>query len=191
MSDRNIKIPALLTLLALSGCATLPSGPSVMVLPSEGKAFDVFQSEDAVCREWARRQVGVSPQQISNENATTGAAVGTMIGAGIGALLGAASGHAGAGAAIGAGGGLLAGTATGADAGRVYGREAQRRYDTSYLQCMYAKGNLVPAGRYTSNYPQSRGTLAATPPPPPPPGRLPAPSDFEGMPPVPPDYQGP
>lgn len=164
-------IPAFLMLLALSGCATLPTGPSVMVLPTPGKPFEVFQAEDAACRRWAEQRLGLSPQESYDQNAATGAAVGTVVGAGIGALLGAASGNAGAGAAIGAGGGLLAGTATGADAGQVYGQQAQRRYDNTYLQCMYASGNQIP-GTVRRNYRQRNP--ASTPPP-----------GFDG---VPPDY---
>jgi outer membrane lipoprotein SlyB len=85
--------------------------------------------------------------------------------------LGAASGHAGTGAAIGAGTGLLFGTASGASAGEVYGYEAQRRYDNTYVQCMYAKGNQVPGVRSVRS-----STRRGAPPPP------------ADMYPVPPDY---
>jgi hypothetical protein len=163
-------------LAGLTGCATMPSGPSVMVLPTPGKPFEVFQAEDARCRHWAERQLGMSPQENYNQNAVSGAAVGTVLGAGVGAMLGAASGHAGAGAAIGAGSGLLMGSAVGSDAGQVYGDQAQRRYDNTYLQCMYAAGNQIP-GTTRKNY---RSRRAAPPPPPPgydsvPPDYVPAP----------------
>ena len=180
MPEPRRKIPALLMLLALTGCATLPTGPSVMVLPAPGKPFEVFQSEDVTCRRWAQQQIGQSPQDNYNQNAVSGAAVGTVVGAGIGALLGAASGNPGAGAAIGAGSGLLVGTASGADAGQVYGREAQRRYDNSYLQCMYASGNQIP-GTVRRSY--RRRSIPAPPPTPP---------DYYATPPdVPPDYAPP
>jgi hypothetical protein len=179
MRDLSQRIPAALMLLALTGCATLPSGPSVMVLPAPGKPFEVFQSEDAACRRWAEQRIGMTPQQNYDTNTVSGAAIGTVVGAGIGALLGAASGHPGAGAAIGAGGGLLAGTATGADNGRVYGYQAQRRYDNSYLQCMYASGNQIP-GAVNRNYRQQ-----SVPAPPPS-----APPDYNEAPqPGPSDYQ--
>jgi hypothetical protein len=135
-----------LAVLALSGCATFPEGPSVRVLPGQGKSFEQFQEDDAACRQWAGQSIGVSPQETVNRDAATGAIVGTAVGAGVGALLGAATGHAGAGAAIGAGSGLLVGTASGANAGNISGYEAQRRYDNTYVQCMYAKGNEVPGG---------------------------------------------
>jgi hypothetical protein len=128
-----LKLFSMLVLLALAGCATLPTGPSVRVLPAPGKSFDQFQIEDAICRQWAERQVGMSPQDTANQNTATGAAVGTVLGAGVGAALGAASGNAGAGAAIGAGSGLLMGTASGASSGQVYG-----------MECMYSKGNQIP-----------------------------------------------
>jgi len=179
LMQRTLKIPAFFMLLALSGCATLPTGPSVMVLPAPGKPFQQFQSEDAACRRWAEQQVGMNAQENYNQNAVSGAAAGTVLGAGVGALLGAASGHAGAGAAIGAGSGLLLGTASGSDAGQLYGAQAQRRYDNSYLQCMYASGNQIP-GTVRRDYRLRRATA---PPPPPPPG-----SDAGSDSGIPPDY---
>ena len=131
-------------MVVTAGCVTMPTGPSVRVLPEPGKPFDLFMSEDAQCRQWAARQIGMSPQETHDRNTAGGAAIGTIAGAGIGALLGSASGHAGAGAAIGAGSGLLLGSAIGSDSGRVYGEQAQRRYDTAYVQCMYSHGNQVP-----------------------------------------------
>lgn len=153
------KAVSLLLVLVVSGCAVLPRGPSVMVLPTPGKPFELFQSEDMTCRQWAARQIGMSPQEISDSNMLSGAAIGTLVGAGLGAALGAAGGNPGAGAAIGAGGGLLVGTASGADASRVYGYEAQRRYDITYMQCMYANGNQIPGMSESRRY--------RTPPPPP------------------------
>ena len=162
----KLKIGPVLLLASLTGCATLPTGPSVNVLPAQGKPFEVFRGEDATCRQWAEQQLGKPVQETYQQNVATGAVAGTAIGAGLGAALGSASGHAGAGAAIGAASGLLFGTAAGSSAGQGYGREAQRRYDNSYLQCMYSYGNQLP--------PQRR--VAAAAPPvvvaPPPPARI-------------------
>ena len=144
-------------LLVMSGCVTVPTGPSVTVLPAPGKPFDVFRGEDATCRQWAQQQLGTSPQQAYESNVATGAVAGTAIGAGVGTAVGAASGHAGAGAAIGAAEGLLVGTAAGSNAGQASGREAQRRYDNAYVQCMYSYGNQVPG---------YRTSVAAAPPEP-------------------------
>lgn len=154
----------LLVILMVSGCATVPTGPTVSVMPGNGKSFEQFQADDAICRQWAAQQIGQSTQQTMNQNTAEGAAVGTVIGAGLGAAIGAASGHAGTGAAIGAGSGLLVGTASGANAGRAYGWEAQRQYDIAYTQCMYAKGNQVPGAMA----PGSRVRRMPPPPPPPP-----------------------
>lgn len=161
------------------GCATIPTGPSVMALPGSGKSFEQFQADDAVCKQWAAQQIGQSPQTTANQNVAAGAAVGTVVGAGLGAAIGAAAGHPGTGAAIGAGSGLLVGTASGASAGQVYGWEAQRRYDNAYMQCMYAKGNQIPG----MTAPARRTWRTPPPPPPPdlgvegaePPGSYPAP----------------
>jgi hypothetical protein len=159
---------AYLALLVLAGCATLPAGPSVLVLPAPGKPFEVFQADDIACRQWANYQIGISPGEAATKSTVSGAAVGTVVGAAAGAAIGAAAGNAGTGAAIGAGSGLLLGTATGASAGQYSGYEAQRRYDHAYIQCMYAKGNQVP-GVVTH---RERRTA----PPPPPPDYKPAPA---------------
>jgi hypothetical protein len=135
----------LFTVVVLSGCATMPTGPTVRVMPSPGKPYEVFMADEGVCREWAQYQIGgTSPSQTANENLAAGAVVGTVVGAGLGALIGAATGNAGAGAAIGAGAGLLGGTSIGANEGAASGYQLQRRYDLAYQQCMYAKGNQIP-----------------------------------------------
>ncbi|HEX9024466.1 MAG TPA: glycine zipper family protein [Geobacteraceae bacterium] len=144
MKTRIGKLVSILALSALTGCATIPNGPSAQVLPGSGKSFEQFQTDDIVCRQWAGQSIGMSQQEFVNQNTATGAVVGTVLGAGVGALIGAATGNPGAGAAIGAGSGLLVGTASGANAGNASGWEAQQRYDNTYVQCMYAKGNQVP-----------------------------------------------
>jgi hypothetical protein len=170
MTKHTIKIALMLSLLVMVGCATLPKGPSVMVLPPPEKPFEVFQAEDIICRQWAAQQIGQSPQETINRNITSGAVVGTIIGAGLGAAIGSTSGDMGAGAAIGAASGLFLGTATAADSARVYGYEAQRMYDIAYMQCMYAKGNQIP-GVVTR-------TRSIQRIPPPPPGSGYAPPDY-------------
>lgn len=155
----------MLALFSISACATIPTGPSVMVMPAPGKSFDQFRQEETYCRGWAEQQIGISPQAIANQNTATGAAIGTAIGVGAGALIGAASGNAGAGAAIGGASGLLIGASNGANAGQVYGYEAQKRYDIAYLQCMYSYGNQIPV----RNQPQQRSYRRRYTPPPPPP----------------------
>jgi hypothetical protein len=42
--------------VSLTGCATIPTGPSVLVLPGPGKTLEQFQADDTVCRQWAGEQ---------------------------------------------------------------------------------------------------------------------------------------
>ena len=154
--------------IAVGGCATVPRGPSVSILPGSGKTFEQFQADDAACRQWAEQHMGESPQETMNQNTVTGAVVGTAAGALLGAAIGSASGHAGAGAAIGAGSGLLLGTSAGASAGQGYVMQGQRRYDISYQQCMYAKGNQIPGMEPGPSAPVAEAAPPASLPPPPP-----------------------
>jgi Glycine-zipper domain len=157
--------------LLTTACATVPTGPSVMVLPGTGKNFDQFQVDDAACRQWAAQQTGTTTGQASTNTTVAGAGIGTLLGAAAGAAIGAAAGSPGAGAAVGAGAGLLGGSAVGAsNAGTAY-RSVQKHYDATYMQCMYAKGNQIPVARgsvpaYTA---QPAAKPASAPPPPPPP----------------------
>jgi Glycine-zipper domain len=155
---------ALLGVLALSGCATVPTGPSVMVLPPSGKHFEAFQADDSVCRQWAAQQAGAGPSETTNQTLANGAVLGTIMGAGLGAAIGAASGATGTGAAIGAASGLIGGTAIASGPAYGAGWEVQRRYDIAYQQCMYAKGNQIPGVVRTAR------RAPPIPPPPPPPG---------------------
>ncbi len=156
-------------LAAITGCATIPAGPTVVVMPAPGKPFEVFVADDAVCRQFAETQTGIHPQQAATQSTVTGAVAGTAVGAAAGAAIGAAAGAPGVGAAAGAGSGLLLGTAVGANAGYGAGFTLQQRYNIAYTQCMYAKGNQVPGV----------APMAATPPPPPP----------SSLPPPPPNYR--
>jgi hypothetical protein len=177
----------LATGLLTTACASVPTGPSVMVLPGTGKNFEQFQFDDAVCRQWAAQQTGITTEEASTNTAVTGAAVGTVLGAAAGAAIGAAAGSPATGAAAGAGIGLLGGTAVGAgNASTAYG-SVQRRYDASFMQCMYAKGHQIPVPRgsapaYTST--PTRAVSTPPPPPPPPPANTPPPP--AGTPPPPP-----
>jgi hypothetical protein len=156
-----------LSLSTVSACATIPSGPNVTVVPARGKPFELFQQEDLLCRRWAEQRIGISPQEVINKDTTTGAMVGTAVGAGLGALAGAASGQAGGGALIGGAAGMLVGAASGADSGRISGYEAQQRYDSAYVQCMYAKDNhILGDSRWSRRY-YYRSNVTLPPPPPP------------------------
>ena len=164
--NRKRSFLVLLVIVVLGGCATIPAGPSVMVMPPPGKPFEVFQSEDSTCRDWALQQIGgESPDAAAQKTFAGGTTIGTLVGAGIGALVGWAYGNAGAGAAIGAGSGLLVGGMGSSEPAYGTKYELQRRYDIAYQQCMYAKGNQIPGSA------QQRSSQRYTmPPPPPPPG---------------------
>jgi hypothetical protein len=94
-------------MMLLYGCATIPPGPSVMVLPGNGRSFDSFQADDSVCRQWAQTRTEWNANRTVNEDVAGGTIAGGALGAAAGALIGAASGNVGPGAAIGAGAGLL------------------------------------------------------------------------------------
>ncbi len=159
----------------LAGCATAPTGPSVLVLPGTGKSFDQFNRDEVYCRDYAMRGLeGKSPGKVSTDSTVATAVAGTAIGAMAGAALG---GHDGA--AVGAGTGLLFGSAMGSESGRYERGTSQTRYDNSYIQCMYGLGHRVPvpAGMVTHDARPVRSAPATTapPPPPPPPGTPPPP----------------
>jgi hypothetical protein len=156
----------LVPLLLMSACASEPMGPTIPVMPAPGKPFDVFQNDQALCKQYAAGEVQGGAQQANNRQVGT-AVIGTLLGAGLGAAIGG-----GRGAAIGAGAGAVGGTAVGAGPAQGAQYSLQQRYDLSYAQCMYSRGNQVPGyqpppgppppppPRYSPGYP----------PPPPPPG---------------------
>lgn len=171
---------AALAVVLLSGCVSMPSGPSVMVLPGTGKSFEQFRADDLDCRQYANYQLGGStPSGSATQSAVTSAAIGTAIGAAAGAALG---GHndAAAGAAF----GLLTGSMIGASNAGLSQYEVQRRYDNAFQQCMYARGHKVPVAGYAGG--SSRSATQYAQPPPPPPADAPAPSSGASIPPPPP-----
>lgn len=130
--------------LGLAACVPAKMGPTVNVMPGDGKSFDQFQADKSACEAYADGEVAGARKQANQQ------AVGTaLLGSALGAGLGAAAGNAGAGAAAGAavGTGVAAGNAQNATL------TIQQQYDNAYSQCMYSKGEQVPG---------------FTPPPPPP-----------------------
>jgi outer membrane lipoprotein SlyB len=156
----TVKPIYLLPLLIAAGCASVPNGPAVTAYPGSGKSFDQFRADDNDCRSYAAQQNN-SPSDAQADSVVKSAALGTVVGAIAGAAIGGSRG-----AGVGAGAGLLFGTAAGASEGNRAAYGTQRRYDTSYSQCMYAKGNKVPInGRLMSG--QASPGAAQYPPPPP------------------------
>jgi len=157
---RSLFGAGLLGVLALSGCATMPEGPSYAAMPGTRSTFDQFQMDDAACRQYGAQAIGgTTPQQNANNAAVGSAVVGTALGAAIGGLLG---GHDGA--AVGAGMGLFTGAAVGAGNSQAAGYSSQQRYDNAYYQCMYSRGHRVPVPASAAR--SMRQANAGYPPPP-------------------------
>lgn len=153
----------------LVGCASAPTGPSVLSLPGTGKSFGDFRLDDAQCRQYAAQQTSGLPSDPGVRNALIGTAVGALAGAAI-------NGSQGAG--IGAGAGLVVGSVSGAGEARGATYSSQHQYDNAYIQCMYASGNKVPVPAAMVNS-QSRVPVAPSPGryyPPPPPDYYPPPA---------------
>ena len=174
-------VASMAAVVLLAGCASVPSGPSVLVLPGTNRDYTEFRDDDMLCRQYASQQVGAP----DNDPAVRNAVIGTVIGAAAGAAIG--GNHRGAG--VGAGTGLLFGSIAGADTTQRQGYGSQRQYDNVYIQCMYGKGHRVPvSGGMTSRRVAAPAATAAPnevdaiyPPPPPPPAGMPpaeAPADY-------------
>ena len=166
-------------LLLLAGCASVPTGPSVMALPGTGRSFEQFRANDADCRRYAENQVGgTDTNQAATDAGVRSAVVGTVVGAVAGAAIGGRDA-----AGVGAGTGLLVGSMAGTGAAQSSSWSSQRHYDNAYVQCMYAKGERVPVSadlaRSRAQAPADRANVpppAAAYPPPPPPGYGPPPA---------------
>ena len=158
MGSRKCLAAAVIPALLLSACASEPMGPTVAIMPAPGKPFDVFQSDQALCKQYASNEVQGGAQQANNRQVGT-AVVGTILGAGLGAALGG-----GRGAAVGAGAGALGGTAVGAGPAGQSQYNLQQRYNLAYSQCMYSRGNQIPG--YVLPGPQGYGAPGNPPPPP-------------------------
>jgi Putative peptidoglycan binding domain len=139
--------------LLLAACAQTPMGPTVQVMPGQGKPFDQFQTDQVVCKQFAEQSVSGQAHN-ANMRGLGAAALTTVLGAGLGAAIG--GGH---GAAIGAAGGALGGAGIGAATSSKSQNSIQDQYNNAYAQCMYSKGNQVPG--------YAPAPAAYAPPPPP------------------------
>ncbi len=129
-------VPLFLILL-ISACASTPMGPTVRVLPPQGKSFDQFQMEQYSCKQYADDQVRGQAERANTTGVLEGLG-GTVLGAGLGAAIGG-----GQGAAIGAASGAVAGTAVGAHTSSSDQKGIQQQYNDAFVQCMVAKGNQI------------------------------------------------
>jgi hypothetical protein len=130
--------------LALAACATPQPGPPVTVLPGKGRDLAAFQQDDAICQ---RHAVALTGYGDLAQPATPQAPVGTP----------PASTAYGTSPATPAG----SGTAT---ASASVPLATQPENETSYLQCMAARGDTVqpqaaayPTYGYAYGYPDDYG----------------------------------
>lgn len=169
--SRFYRLFSITAILAVSGCASLPTGPSLMVLPGSGVSFEQFRNDDVICQQYAYSEVGgTTANQAGVSSGVTSAAIGTALGAAAGAAIGG-----GRGAAIGAGSGLLGGSLVGTDTAASSMSAAQQHYNMAYIQCMYTKGHQVPVSGQFSNETYRQAPPASHIPPPPPGSPPPAP----------------
>ena len=76
MRTKAFATATILVAAVLGGCETMPSGPTVAILPTPGKPLDLFQQEDMACRDYATRALGPNAQYAANDQFATSAAVG-------------------------------------------------------------------------------------------------------------------
>ncbi|CAM3598707.1 glycine zipper family protein [Polynucleobacter brandtiae] len=145
---------SILLLSTLAACVSAPTGPTIAIMPREGKPFEVFQQEDIVCREFAANAIKEGTNAALKEGATS-ALIGAALGAAAGAVIqGGSSQNIGTGAGV----GLLGGAAMGALGSAGKQNQSQTQYNIAYQQCMYSKGNQVPS------YPTQGGNRSYAPP---------------------------
>ena len=70
---RRVRTGALAAaLLALGGCVSIPTGPSVATFPGTGRSFDQFRADEADCRRHASDSIGGSdPSRAQASSAVT------------------------------------------------------------------------------------------------------------------------
>jgi hypothetical protein len=130
-----IALPGLAALVLLSGCAQVPLGPTVQVVPGQGKSFEAFQIDQSGCTQYAAQMVAGETQR-ANTYGVGSAVLGTALGAGLGAAVGG-----GYGAGVGAASGAVVGTGLGASGSASAQGGIQAQYDNAYVVCMTSKGN--------------------------------------------------
>ena len=127
--------------IAITGCATTQTRPSVYVYPKQGQAMEQFNQDQLECQTWAKQQTDYdSAAGETARGAGVGAVLGALGGAVIGVATGAVTGSPGTGAAVGAISGGMGGAI--ASGGTAYGK-SQEGYDRAYGACMTGHGYAV------------------------------------------------
>ena len=161
MKVKALPIAVGLAVVLVTGCATYPTGPSVMSLPGTGKTFDQFRADDGECQRYAFNAIGgTTAERAAEDSAVKSAVIGTAVGAAAGAVIGGRNS-----AGIGAGTGLLFGSVAGTDASQRSAYGSQRRFDNAYVQCMYARGNRVPVSAEMAQSLRQQAPATVSPPP--------------------------
>lgn len=61
-------LASLISIFMLNACTTLPSSPSVLVLPGTGKNFEQFHTDDLMCRQFAHTQMTASQGEFDSKD---------------------------------------------------------------------------------------------------------------------------
>ena len=131
---------ALTGVMVLSACVEMPMGSTVPVMPGPNKSLASFQSDQAMCRQFAQQAVADQVQGANLRGLGT-VALTTALGAGLGGAIGG-----GRGAGIGAAGGAIGGAGLGAARSSNSNTQMsiQAQFDNAFAACMYSLGNTVP-----------------------------------------------
>ena len=78
----------LLAPLLVTACSSVPTGPSVNVMPGPNTTFEQFKADDEVCREYAVERIGDDPSSYDTASTITSAAGTPASGAAAGAVTG-------------------------------------------------------------------------------------------------------
>lgn len=60
-------LTTLMLVILLNACSTMPSGPSILVLPGAGKCFELFHNNDLMCRKLSVTQLGITQQKPDSQ----------------------------------------------------------------------------------------------------------------------------
>ena len=64
---------------SLVACVSAPTGPTIAVMPREGKPFEVFQQEDQQCRGFASNAIKDSSNAALKDAATSAAVAAALL----------------------------------------------------------------------------------------------------------------
>ncbi len=60
-------LTTLISVFLLNACSTMPSGPSVLVLPGTDKNFEQFRNDDLRCRQLVHADIAASEQDLDSK----------------------------------------------------------------------------------------------------------------------------